>query len=70
MEKKGGNMRLQREVMKYKKQFDAMIKKDGKVTDNYVCAPDPENPYVWYFVVFGLDGHYEGGYYLGKIVCP
>jgi len=64
------NMRLSRESKKCKKDFDNQIKKNGKITDNYVCAPDPEDPLTWYFVVFGLADEYEGGYYFGKVVCP
>ena len=63
-------MRLSREAKKVKKDFDAQIKKHGKITDNYVCAPDPEDPLTWYYVVFGLEGDFEGGYYFGKVVCP
>jgi len=55
---------------KVKKDFDTQIKKNGKITDNYVCAPDPEDPLTWYFVVFGLADDYEGGFYFGKVVCP
>jgi len=64
------NMRLSRECKKVKKDFDNQIKKFGKITDNFVCAPDPEDPLTWYFVVFGLADDYEGGYYFGKVVCP
>lgn len=53
---KNTNMRLQRESRKVKKDFDAQIKKQGKIIDNYVCAPDPQDPLTWYYVVFGLDG--------------
>ena len=67
---KNTNMRLSRESRKVKKDFDSQIKKHGKITDNYVCAPDPEDPLTWYFVIFGLDGDYQGGYYFGKVVCP
>ena len=35
-----------------------------------MCAPDPNNILQWYFVIFGLDGNYEGGYYLGVLTCP
>ena len=63
-------MRLSRESKKCKKDQDNQIKKSGKITDNYVCAPDPEDPFTWYFVIFGLADTYEGGYYLGKVVCP
>lgn len=67
---KNTNMRLSRESRKVKKDYEAQIKKSGKITDNYVCAPDPENPLIWYFVIFGLDDDYKGGYYFGKVVCP
>ena len=63
-------MRLSREARKVKKDFDSQIKKHGKITDNYVCAPDPEDPLTWYYVVFGLEGDFEGGFYFGKVVCP
>lgn len=33
-------------------------------------APNPENSYEWWFIVFGLDELYKGGYYLGKLTCP
>ena len=70
MQNKNTNLRLQRESKKIKKDFDNQIKKHGKITDNYVCAPDPENPLIWWFVVFGLEGDYTGGYYFGKVECP
>ena len=36
-----------------------------------MCSPDPENIFIWYFVVFGLyDCPYEGGFYMGKIIFP
>jgi len=64
-------MRLNREAKMCKKDMDAQIKKHGKITDNFICLPDPEDPYLWYYVVFGLDeAPYKGGYYLGKIKCP
>ena len=25
--------------------------------------------YTWYYVVFGLEGTYKGGYYIGRIKC-
>jgi len=64
-------MRLQREAKMAKKDYDQQIKKHGKIQDKFVCLPDPEDAYVWYYIVFGLDfGEYVGGYYLGKITCP
>lgn len=54
-----------------KKEIETQLKKSGKITDNFICLPDPENPYIWYYVVFGLDiAGYRGGYYFGKIICP
>ena len=45
--------------------------KDGKITDNYVAAPDPDNIFEWYFIIFGLpDAPYKGGYYMGKLKFP
>ena len=35
-----------------------------------MVAPDPNNLMQWYFVIFGLDGPYEGGYYFGILTCP
>jgi ubiquitin-protein ligase len=33
--------------------------------------PDPEDAYVWYYIVFDIDHpDFKGGYYLGKIICP
>lgn len=64
-------MRLQRESRMCKKDLDAQIKKNGKINDNFICLPDPEDPYVWYYLIFGLeDAPYTGGYYFGKITCP
>ena len=47
-------MRLQREAKLAKKDYDAQIKKSGKITDNFICLPDPEDPYVWYFIIYGM----------------
>ena len=66
-----GQMRLQRESRMAKKDIDTQIKKFGKITDNFVCLPDPENPYTWYYVIFGLDTPgFKGGFYLGRVECP
>ena len=54
-----------------KKDIDTQIKKHGKMIDNFICLPDPENPLHWYYVIFGLEMQgFEGGYYLGKVECP
>lgn len=31
--------------------------------------PDPENVYEWYYIIFGLEGDYQGGFYIGKVLC-
>ena len=69
---KQGQMRLQREAKMAKKDYDNQIKKHGKIVDNFICLPDPENVYHWYFIVFGLEEPkgYKSGYYIGKITCP
>lgn len=36
---------------------------------NFICLPDPNNVFEWYYIVFGLEGAYKGGYYIGKIKC-
>ena len=54
-----------------KKDIDAQIKKNGKITDSFVCLPDPEDMYTWYFVIFNFDyREYSGGFYMGKVECP
>lgn len=47
-------MRLNREARMSRKEIDTQIKKHGKVTDTFICLPDPENVFEWYYVVFGL----------------
>lgn len=64
-------MRLQREGKMAKKDIDTQLKKTGKINDGFICLPDPEDVYIWYYIIFGLDyKEYNGGFYLGKIVCP
>jgi len=66
-----GQMRLQREGKMAKKDIETQIKKTGKINDGFICLPDPEDAFTWYYIVFGLEAKdYEGGYYMGKIVCP
>jgi len=69
---KAGQMRLQREAKMAKKDYDAQVKKHGKIVDNFICLPDPENVYSWYFIIFGLEHPKgcKGGFYIGKITCP
>jgi ubiquitin-conjugating enzyme E2 J2 len=73
MQKKGnaGQMRLQRESRMQKKDMDAQVKKTGKINDGFICLPDPEDAYKWWYVIFGLDmDPYRGGFYMGYITCP
>merc|ERR1712224_57611 len=66
-----GQMRLQREGKMVKKDIETQLKKTGKISDGFICLPDPEDIYTWYYIVFGLDyKEYKGGFYLGKIICP
>jgi ubiquitin-conjugating enzyme E2 J2 len=70
MSNTAGQMRLQREAKMAVRDLDAQVKKNGKITDqNFICLPDPDNIYIWYYIVFGLEGEYKGGYYIGKIQC-
>ena len=68
---KAGTMRLQKEFKTYAKDFEKQIKEKNQITDNFIAAPDPDNMFEWYFVVFGLgDEPYKGGYYMGKLTFP
>merc|ERR1712078_7138 len=70
MNKNAGQMRLQREAKMAVRDLDNQIKKFGMIKDqNFICLPDPNNVYEWYYVVFGLEAPYEGGYYIGKVKC-
>mmetsp|Transcript_8976 Transcript_8976/g.15191 ORF Transcript_8976/g.15191 Transcript_8976/m.15191 type:complete len:114 (+) Transcript_8976:88-429(+) len=44
----------------------------GQITeDNFVALPDPDNIFLWYFVVYGLkEDPYLGGFYIGKLIFP
>merc|ERR1712029_657408 len=73
MQRKGnaGQMRLQRESRMMKKDLDAQIKKTGKIGDTFICLPDPEDIYKWWYVIYNLDmDPYRGGFYMGYITCP
>ena len=64
-------MRLQREGKMAKKDIESQLKKTGKIGDGFICLPDPEDAYVWYYIIFNLDyKEYKGGFYMGKIICP
>ena len=68
---KQGTMRLQKEFKTYAKDYDKQISEKKEITDNFIAAPDPDNIFEWYFVVFGLiDEPYKGGYYMGKLTFP
>ena len=39
--------------------------------NNFVAQPDPNNLFVWHFMIFGLtDCVYENGYYVGTLTFP
>jgi len=66
-----GQLRLQREAKMAKKDLDNQVKKTGKINDGFICLPDPDDVYTWYYIVHGLDWkEWKGGFYMGKIVCP
>jgi ubiquitin-protein ligase len=45
-------------------------KKNGKLEDNFICLPDPEDVYTWYYIIWFNEAPFKGGYYMGKIKCP
>ena len=53
-------------------QYNRQIEALGKITeDNFIAAPDPNNIFEWYFVIFGLtEPPYVNGYYMGKLKFP
>ena len=60
--KNTGAIRLQKEYMQIAKR---------KQLDNYLACPDPNNIFIWYYVLFGLiDSPYDQGVYFGKIIFP
>ena len=66
-----GITRLQKEYRLCAKDFQKQITAHGKIVDNYVCAPDPDNIFEWYFLIFNLgDEPYKGGYYMGQLSFP
>ena len=45
-----------------------MAQNNGRLKNNFITCPDPDNLYEWYYIVFNLiDSPYEGGFYLGKL---
>ena len=66
-----GVKRLQREYKAMSKQYKKQIEEHGRVTDMFVAAPDPDNMFVWYYIIFGFeDAPFKGGYYMGKLIFP
>ena len=64
-------MRLQKEFKTYAKDYEKQIAEKGKIMDNFIAAPDSNNVFEWYFVIFGLDDEaYKGGYFMGKLTFP
>ena len=48
-----------------------VTKKCQESKECFICLPDPDDAYVWYYVVFDIDHpDFKGGYYMGKIICP
>lgn len=71
MKSQAGQMRLNREARAAKKDIETSIKRDGRLKENFICLPDPENVYEWYYIAYDLDHKdFHGGYYMGKIKCP
>ena len=68
---KAGTMRLQKEYKTMSKDFETQLREHGKVTEMYVAAPNPDNIFEWYFIIFGFEEEpYKGGYYMGKLNFP
>lgn len=66
-----GTMRLNREGKMNKRDIEAEIKKTGKIAENFICLPDPDDCFKWWYIIFGLDmDPYRGGFYLGYVLCP
>ncbi len=67
-----GTIRLMKEHRTVVKEYYKLKEKHGgKIPNNFITLPDPDNIYTWYFVIYGLtDEQYEGGFYLGKLVFP
>jgi len=64
-------MRLNREAKMAKRDIETQIKKNGKLSDNFICLPDPEDVHTWYYIIFGMEeAPYKGGFYMGKVKCP
>jgi len=63
-------MRLQREAKMAVRDIESQMKKYGKLKDtNFICLPDPEDLYTWYYIIFNMPDEFKGGYYIGKVKC-
>ena len=40
------------------------------MVDNYIALPSQQSLYEWDFVIFGLEGIFECGFYFGKLYFP
>jgi len=61
---KGNNVAISRLT----KEHNTLLKNP---VDNLFTIPDPDNLFVWHFVIYGLkDCPYAGGYYHGKLIFP
>ena len=58
-------------AIRLQKEFMQVAKRDPTKLDNFLACPDPNNIFIWYYVIFGLtDCPYQGGFYVGKIIFP
>ena len=68
---KAGTMRLQKEYKTMAKDVENQIQNKGRITDNYIACPDPNNVFEWYFIIHSLpDEPYKNGFYMGKLKFP
>ena len=62
---------LEKQSNDMKQHIRDQIKKHGKIPENFICLPDPDNITEWYYVVYGFDQiEFRGGYFMGVIKCP
>merc|ERR1711981_1441083 len=62
-------MGITNKLKNFKTQLNYKMQKKGNA--GFICLPDPEDAYKWWYVIFGLDmDPYRGGFYMGYITCP
>ena len=53
------------------KEHSLLQERGPQELNNFVAQPDPNNLFVWHFMIFGLtDCVYENGYYIGTLTFP